>query len=102
MKADELLTALKDDFMEHGMDAYKQFRRLGAGVDLTSEDLKYGEGSEFAHRDHMLALQRQERDKADNLSRVAKWIGFNQVGGQEAIDPSRISIDEPDDYKKHV
>ena len=80
MKADELLTALKDDFMEHGMDAYKQFRRLGAGVDLTSEDLKYGEGSEFAHRDHMLALQRQERDKAaaaENLSNVAKWIGFN-------------------------
>ena len=57
MKADELLTALKDDFMEHGMDAYKQFRRLGVGLDLTDEDLKYVfEGSETAHRDHMLAI----------------------------------------------
>lgn len=58
MKTDELLTALKDDFIEHGMDAYKQFRRMGVGVDLTDEDLKYVEGSETAHRDTMLALQR--------------------------------------------
>ena len=58
MKADELLTALKDDFIEHGMDAYKQFRRMGVGIDLTDEDLKYMEGSEEAHLDTMLALQR--------------------------------------------
>ena len=42
MKADELLTALRDDFIEHGMDAYKQFRRMGVGLDLTDEDLQYG------------------------------------------------------------
>lgn len=58
MKADELLTALKDDFIEHGMDAYKQFRRLGVGLDLTDEDLAYGKGSATAHREMMLALQR--------------------------------------------
>ena len=41
MKADELLTALRDDFIDHGMDAYKQFRRMGVGLDLTDEDLAY-------------------------------------------------------------
>ena len=56
MKADELLTALKDDFMEHGMDAYKQFRRMGVGYDLKDEDLKYGEGTETAHKDTIIAL----------------------------------------------
>jgi len=63
MKADELLTALKDDFIEHGMDAYKQFRRMGIGIDLTENDLKYGEGTETAHKETILALQRKERDK---------------------------------------
>ena len=63
MRAEELLTALKDDFMEHGMDAYKQFKRVGAGIDLTDADLAYTQTSDTAHRDAVLALQRQERDQ---------------------------------------
>lgn len=56
MKADELLMALRDDFMEHGMDAYKQFRRMGVGLDLTEEDLAYAEGTEKGHVETMLAM----------------------------------------------
>ena len=62
MKADELLTALRDDFIDHGMDAYKQFRRMGVGMDLTDDDLKYGQHSEYSHRKLMLQMQAKERE----------------------------------------
>lgn len=50
MKADELLTALRDDFIDHGMDAYKQFRRMGVGLDLSEADAAYNKSSENGHR----------------------------------------------------
>ena len=71
------------------------------GMDLTDEDLKYTEGSEMAHRDTMLALQRKERDKLA-LPNVAKWIGFNDLGSAEAHDPSCVLTDEPAYYLKSL
>ena len=106
MKADELLTALRDDFIEHGMDAYKQFRRMGVGLDLTEDDLKFGAGTELGHRGAMLENQRIERDqeaaKGPDGNRVAKWVGFTDSGLTEANDPSRVPTEESEAYRKHA
>lgn len=79
---------------------------MGAGADLTDEDLRYERDSDINHRDTILALQRKERDqqgaKAVQGQGVAKWIGFNEIGGPEARDPSGIQTDEPECYMRHV
>lgn len=41
---DQLLTELKNDFIDKGLDAYNQFKRLGVGVDFDEAGNAFAEG----------------------------------------------------------
>jgi hypothetical protein len=41
---DQLLTELKNDFIDKGLDAYNQFKRLGVGVDFDDNGNAFAEG----------------------------------------------------------
>ncbi len=41
---DELLADLKNDFIDKGLDAYNQFKKLGVGVDFDEDGNAYAEG----------------------------------------------------------
>jgi len=38
------LHQLKNEFIEKGLDAYEQFKKLGAGVDFNADGQAYAEG----------------------------------------------------------
>jgi hypothetical protein len=40
----ELLTQLKDEFIDKGLDAYEQFKKLGVGVDFDEQGQAFAEG----------------------------------------------------------
>ena len=65
---EELLSSLKEDFMERGLDAYGQFKRLGVGVAHTDEGLAYVQDGVRMGLDERLAEQRE--------SKVPRWIGL--------------------------
>ena len=48
--AEQLLEELKQDFINQGLDAYQQFKRLGVGVDFTEQGQAYAEGGIFKVR----------------------------------------------------
>ena len=58
---EQLLQGLKDDFISSGLDAYNQFKRLGAGLKHTERGFPYLEGGnadklgqETKHKDRHL------------------------------------------------
>ena len=41
---DQLLTGLKNDFIDKGLDAYNQFKKLGVGIDFDDMGNAFAEG----------------------------------------------------------
>ena len=39
---------------------------------------------------------------AGRAGKTAKWIGFNEVGGPESVDPSYVDIGEPQAYIDYI
>lgn len=86
---------MKDDFINQGLDAYNQFRRLGAGVAHTDGGFPIVEGGTIEQQaDKLIKETRKSRP-------VPTWSSgpvSTKPNERPNIDPSLIFLEEPKEY----
>ena len=94
VSAEQLLEELKQDFINQGLDAYQQFKRLGVGVDFDEQGQAYAEGG-------ILKVRQLIDEKIKNRNYIGSE-GIQDRLETGDIDPQQLQGIETKEYLDRV